>query len=149
MTGEPGKKQIPIEEGIFYIPQSPGEKPYLIGAKCKNCGYVSFPALMVCPRCVEKDTMEKVHLSGKGRIDMFSICNAALPGFPAPSIQGYINLDEGARMWSLITGVDPENNELENGTEVELVIEKLKEDPEGNEIVSYKFRPINGGKGKK
>ncbi|MFC1920173.1 Zn-ribbon domain-containing OB-fold protein [Chloroflexota bacterium] len=143
MANEHNKQQIPIAEGIFYMPQSSSEKPYLIGAKCKECGYVSFPALMICPQCVKRDTMKEVHLSGKGRIDMFSVCNAALPGFPAPSIQGYINLEEGGRIWSLITGIDPADEGLKNEMEVELVVEKLKDDSEGNEIMSYKFKPID------
>ena len=137
-----GKNQIPVQEDLFYQPQSPEEKPYLIGAKCTVCGYISFPKLMVCPRCVKPDTMEEIHLSGKGKIDMFSTCYAALPGFKAPSIQGFINLEEGARIWSLITGTEPSDEALKIGMDVELVIEKLREDSEGNEIMSYKFRPV-------
>ena len=147
MINNSKNKQVPVEEDIFYMPQSPGKKPYLVGAKCKECGYVSFPRLMVCPRCLKKDTMEETHLSSRGKIDMFSVCNAALPGFPAPSIQGYINLEEGVRIWSLITGIDPYSEELKDGMEVELVIEKLKEDGRGNNIMSYKFRPVNPARG--
>jgi uncharacterized OB-fold protein len=137
-----GKNQIPVQEGLFYQPQSPEEKPYLIGAKCTVCGYISFPKLMVCPRCVRKDTMKEIHLSGKGKIDTFSTCFAALPGFKAPSIQAYINLEEGARIWSLITGTEPSDEALKIGMDVELVIAKVREDAAGNEIVSYQFRPV-------
>jgi uncharacterized OB-fold protein len=136
------KKQVPVQEGLFHQPVSPGEKPYLIGGKCKTCGYVSFPRLLVCPRCVKKDTMEEMHISGKGKIDKFSVCNAALPGLKAPSIQAYINLEEGASIWSLITGVEPSDENLKIGMEVELVIAKLKEDAAGNEIMSYQFKPV-------
>ena len=87
--------------------------------------------------------MEEVHLSGKGKIDMFSTCFAALPGFQAPSVQGYINLEEGARIWSLITGTEPSDDMLKIGMDVELVIGRVREDAEGNEIMSYQFRPVN------
>lgn len=137
------KKQVPVQEDLFYHPPSPEEKPYLIGAKCNVCGYVSFPKLMICPRCVKKDTMEEIHIGGKGKIDTFSICYAALPGFEAPSIQAYINLEEGARIWSLITGVEPSDEVLKIGMDVELVIGKVREDTEGNEIMSYQFKPVN------
>jgi uncharacterized OB-fold protein len=142
--GEPAaqRRQVPVREGLFHQPSSPGETPYLIGGKCKICGYISFPRLLVCPRCVKKDTMEEMHISGKGRIDTFSVCNAALPGFKAPSIQAYINLEEGARIWSLVTGVEPSDETLKIGAEVELVIGKLREDAAGNEIMSYQFRPV-------
>lgn len=136
------KKRIPVQEGLFYLPSSPEEKPYLIGAKCRVCGYVSFPKLLVCPCCVMKDTMEEIHISGKGTIDTFSICYAALPGFQAPSIQAYINLDEGARIWSLITDVEPSDENLGIGMDVELTIGKLRDDAAGNEIVSYQFKPV-------
>jgi len=144
-----GKKQVPVEEGLFYQPQSPKEKPYLIGAKCKYCGYTCFPRLLVCPRCQKRDSMELFHLSGKGKLDTFSTCNSALPGFPAPTIQGYVEID-GARIWTLITGTDLTGAELKFGMEMELVIEKLRDDAStGNEIISYKFRPVNAGKGAK
>jgi uncharacterized OB-fold protein len=143
-TGD--KKQIPVEEGLFYQPQFPKEKPYLIGARCKLCGYTCFPRLLVCPKCLKRDSMETFHMSGKARLDTFSTCNSALPGFPAPTLQGYV-LIEGARIWTLITGTDLTGAELKPGIEMELVIEKLREDSGGNEIMSYKFRPVKTGPG--
>ena len=141
---EKEKKQIPIEEGLFHIPSSADEKPYLIGEKCKKCGLKSFPKTPVCPRCREKDTMEEAHVYGKGKLDSFSIVQAALPGFKAPSIQAYINLDNGPRIWSLVTGCEPKEDALKPGMDMELVIAKVREDSEGNDIVSYQFRPLQG-----
>jgi uncharacterized OB-fold protein len=86
--------------------------------------------------------MEEVHLSGRGKLDTFSIVNAALPGFKAPSIQAYVNLEEGPRIWSLITGVEPDEKALKIGMELELVVEKVREDAQGNEVISYQFRPV-------
>jgi uncharacterized OB-fold protein len=90
--------------------------------------------------------MEEVHLSGRGKIDTFSVCFAALPGFKAPSIQAYVNLEEGARIWALITGTEPDEKAVKLGMDVELVIGKVREDLEGNEIVSYQFRPSGSKK---
>jgi uncharacterized OB-fold protein len=135
-------KQIPIEEGLFYVPSSEGDEPYLIGAKCKDCGLVTFPKTPVCPRCMKKDTMEEAHLRGKGKLDTFSIVQAALPGFQAPSIQAYINLEEGPRIWSLVTGCEPSEEALKIGMDMELVIAKVREGPEGTELISYQFKPV-------
>jgi uncharacterized protein len=135
------KSRIPIEEGLFYVPSSPAEKPYLIGSKCKECGNVTFPKRPVCPRCIKPGTMEEYHIYGKGKINTFSIVNAALPGFKAPSIQAYVDLDEGPRIWSLITGIAPDDTSLRIGMELELVVEKVREDAQGNEFLSYQFRP--------
>jgi uncharacterized OB-fold protein len=136
------KKLIPIEEGLFHMPASADDKPYLIGSKCSSCGNVTFPKREVCPRCVRRGSMEEYHIYGKGRLNTFSIVNAALPGFKAPSIQAYVDLDEGPRIWSLITGVAPEPAALQIGMKVELVVEKVREDREGNAYVGYQFRPV-------
>lgn len=136
-------RQIPAQEGLFHQPESPGDQPYLIGNRCRECGFVSFPKLMTCPRCVKKGTMEEYHLARRGKVDMFASCFAALPGFKAPSVQGYITLEDGGRLWSLITGVNAEDTgAIKTGDEVELVIEKLRDDADGSEVMSYKFRPV-------
>jgi len=140
-TTSTGKKQVIIEEGLFYQPTSPEERPYLIGSKCALCSNVTFPKMQVCPRCAKKDTMTEVHLSGRGKLDTFSIVNAALPGFKAPSIQAYIILEEGPRIWTLITGCEPKEDALKIGMEVELVVAKVREDADGIEFISYQFKP--------
>ena len=136
---EKEKKQIPIEEGIFY--QAPGEAPLLIGNRCKACGAKFFPKTPVCPKCIEKDAMEETFIKGKGKLDVFSIVNAGLPGFKVPSIQAYIQLDDGPRIWSLVTGCEPSEDSLKPGMEMEMVIDKVREDEEGNELISYQFKP--------
>lgn len=143
-----GQKQIPVEEGIFYQPQSTKEKPYLIGVRCKLCGYTCFPRLMFCPKCLKRGSLETYHICGRGKLDAFSTCNSALPGFPSPTVQGYV-LIEGARIWTLITGTDLTGVELKPGMEMELVVEKLREDSSGAEIMSYKFRPVKASQGDK
>lgn len=135
------KKQIPIEEGLFTLPSSPDQVPYLIGVKCLECGLVVFPKTLMCPRCAEPDTMEEAQIAGQGKLESFSIVNAALPGFKAPSIQAYIVLDEGPKIWSLITDCEPKEENLKIGMKMELVIEMVREDAQGNEITSYQFKP--------
>ena len=141
------KKQVPIEEGLFYIPDSPEKKPYLIGSKCSNCGFVVFPKVSVCANCGKKDVNEDINLDGAGVIDTFSVAYAALPGFKSPSTQAYINLKAGPRVWGLIADPEPGDPELEIGMEVELVIAKVKEDAEGNEVLSYQFKPLRTSSG--
>lgn len=136
------KKQIPVAEGLFYLPRSPEEKPYLIGSKCTLCGYITFPKIPVCPRCAKKDTMGEIPLSGKGKVESFTIVWSPLPGFKAPSVQSYIKLNEGITIWSLMTDCEPSEGALEIGMDVELVIGKVREDAEGNEIISYQFKPV-------
>jgi uncharacterized OB-fold protein len=135
------KKQIPIEEGLFTIPASEDEKPVLLGAKCHVCGLAAFPIIATCPRCAIPGTMMNTPLKGRGKLDAFSIVHAALPGFKAPSIQAYIILEEGARIWSLVTGCEPREEALRIGMDMELVVAKVREDADGNDIISYQFKP--------
>jgi uncharacterized protein len=139
------KKQILIGEEFVHMPSSPGEKPYLVGSKCTACGEVAFPKRMVCPRCLKKDVMREFHIKGKGKLNTFAIVNAAIPGFKAPSIQAYVDLDDGPRMWSLLTGTEPDPEKLKIGMDLELVIAKVRDDEQDNELVSYQFRPVRQG----
>lgn len=135
------KKRIPIEEGLFVEAASNNERPYLIGNRCKKCGLTAFPKTPVCPKCQIQDTMEEAKFEGKGTLDSFSIVQAALPGFKAPSIQAYINLDDGPKIWSLVTGCEPTEDALKMGMKMEMVIDSVREDGEGNELISYQFKP--------
>lgn len=137
------KKRIAVEEGLWAIPSSPGEKAHLIGSKCLSCGELYFPRKKkgLCIHCQQR-SLEDVLLSSKGKIVSFSVVvQSPAGGFykgPVPYAYGVVELPEGVELLSLFTG---NLGELEVGMEVELVIEKLFDDDEGNEITTYKFIP--------
>ena len=54
------RKQIPVREGLWSAPESPGEPPYLIGSRCPSCGEVVFPANRVCVNC-QNQNMEEIN----------------------------------------------------------------------------------------
>ena len=142
MGQETEKKRLPILPGILHEAASPDERSHLIGSKCTACGRTFFPRQFVCRVCMEKDTMEETALSTRGRIDTFSVVHVAPLGFKAPYIQAFVDLPEGPRVFSVITGCDPSEDALETGTEVELVIDKITEDERGNDLIGYRFRPV-------
>jgi uncharacterized OB-fold protein len=131
--------KIPIYEGLFHIPSSSSEKPSLIGSRCKDCQEVMFPQRQICLHCFGKN-MEQVILNSRGRLFTFTINHQGPKEFSTPYASGYIDLPEGVRIYSLLT--DWESIDLKIGLEMELVIEKMKEDSEGNIVLVYKFRPI-------
>jgi hypothetical protein len=141
MTKE-GKMIIPLTEGLYTLPSSPYEKPQLIGSKCINCEELFFPKKekRLCIHC-QQMTLEEVKLSRQGKIASFTIVlQPPAGGFyhgPVPYAYGYVDLPEGVRVETQFTG---DFNALEIGGDVELVIEKLYEDAEGNEFVTYKFK---------
>ena len=55
-----------------------------------------------------------------------------------------MQLDEGPEIFSIITGIDPDKDILQVGTQVELVIERIGGDEKGNDMMVYKFAPVEG-----
>jgi uncharacterized OB-fold protein len=96
--------------------------------------------------------MEKATLSGVGRLYSFTVVRVKPPHFigEVPYVTGVVELPEGERVKTLLTGCDP--NTLEIGTEMELAIEsvgKLKgpigRNDAGTEVLGWTFRPLRRG----
>jgi uncharacterized OB-fold protein len=136
-------KQLPIAEGLYTWPSA---TPQLIASKCTGCGEVAFPKQSSCPNCT-RDATEEVLLTRRGKLWTWTI-----QSFPPPPPYtgdvddfvpfgvGYIELPEGIRIESRLTTNDP--NELEIGMEMELVIEKFKDGEDGQELMTFAYRPV-------
>lgn len=129
----------PIREGLFVLPSNSEERPYLLGSRCKKCGQVSFPPRGVCSKCFH-DEFDPIPLSTEGKLYTYSIIRYPPPGLTAPYAVGYVDLPEGVRVFSILTGWD--EGSLKVGMDLELVIDKFKEGDAGKPILTYKFRPI-------
>ncbi len=134
--------QIPFEEGkdLFSPAGEEGEKGKLFGGKCKQCENYSFPPRHICKRCLSEE-VERVELSGKGTIHASAVIINPPLKFQAPYSVAYVDLDEGPRLFTQLTSCRPE--EIKIGRRVELVIGMLRHDENGNEIIGYKFKPVN------
>ena len=135
----PKAKQISINERLFTLPETDKE-PFLVGAKCTNCGEVFFP---VRPRCIIcfGEVMEEVALSKQGKVYTYSIIHNATPGYtgPLPYAVAAVELEEGIVILSPMTQFD--FSKLKVGMPVELVFEKLFTNEAGQDVISFKFRP--------
>ncbi len=136
------KKTIPVEEGLFTMPDSP-EGFHLIGGKCNACGAVSFPMKKRCIRCY-KPGVQAIALSSKGKIATWTKINMKPIGYKdkVPYILAEVNLPEDINVRSQITGVDPEKPDLKIGDNVEAVLEHIYVDETGNDVVCYKYKKI-------
>ena len=143
MVSQMTKKRLPILPGLYHEGIGPSGKSYLIGSKCNDCGRIFFPKRAICNVCQKDNTMEETALSTIGKIDTYSVVQVAPIGFKAPYIQAFVDLPEGIRIFSIITGCEPSENAIAEGQEVELVIDKIREDEKGNDIIGYKFRPVD------
>jgi len=136
------KKVLPLKEGLFHEPTSPDDEPYLIGSRCRQCGYVAFPKRVICPACVRDDTMEESPMGKRAEIVSFALMGQAPKGFTAPYIQAMVRLEEGIAVATTLTDCELKEDAVEIGQPVELVITKIKEDEQGNDIIAWRYRPI-------
>lgn len=135
------KKRIPLKEGLW----SETPSPHLLGHRCSGCGEIFFPRKEngICTYC-HGTALEELDLSTRGKIHTCTVVMLRPPGGyyrgEVPYALGYVELPEDVSVETLFTGCDPE--EIKVGLEVELVLEKLHDDEEGNEVITYKFKPI-------
>ena len=138
------KKQYAEAEGLFTWP---ADEPHLIGGLCKGCNTYFFPKFSEFhkPGCPQ-GPVEEVLLSTRGKLASYTV-----QYFPVPSpfvnadpfvpfAIGLVALPEGIEVIGQLTGVSIED--VKTGTDVELVVEKLCEDKDGNEAMTWKFRPV-------
>lgn len=93
----------------------------LMASRCTSCGAISLPPHVFCPTC-HQDQMEWFEVSGKGKLAAFTVIYIG-PMFMAeegygrdkPYVSGIVELDEGVKISSRITGIDasrPESIEI-------------------------------------
>jgi uncharacterized OB-fold protein len=116
----------------------------LVGSRCEACKRVFFPTKEVCPECFVGE-LKDISLSKRGILHSYTFSIMGIPGMEAPYVVGFIDLPEGVKLFSLITDCEPWDKVLKIGMEMEMVTGKIKKDESGNEIFSYKFRPVNKG----
>ncbi len=86
----------------------------LLGLKCKECGAITVPPMMVCRQCASPD-LEIIELKGRGKIQTFATVNVAPEGREdeVPYIIVLVELDEGPWLMGNLTGVDPDKATME------------------------------------
>ena len=132
-------KKIPFKENILEEQEG---KPRMLGTHCRKCGKVSFPFRQICVFCHSRE-VQKAYLNPRGKLHTFTICRVPVPNMTPPYAVGFIDLPEGLMIFAQLAHWN--EKELKIGMEMELVQEKLKNDKEGNEIYTYKFRPVKAG----
>ena len=136
--------QVPVADGIFTWPS---DEPQLIGSRCAACGIITFPTQDSCPRCASTDMVEQL-LARQGRLWAWTTqhfpppppyAGAAGKDFVLFGV-GYVELADEVKVEARLTEADPAA--LEAGMDMELVIVPFRTDDEGNEVVTFAFRPV-------
>jgi uncharacterized protein len=139
-------KQIPCLDGWFTMPPL---EPRLIGNRCQSCGHYFFPKAKTCrnPLCKKSKPLEEVKLSRRGKLFAYTVNHYPPPPpyhAPVPFVPfGVVSvaLPEGIK----VGGQVPRNvdiSTLKVGMEMETVREALYKDDQGNEVLSWMFRPV-------
>ena len=138
---KPPAERVPIEPGYFTIPSDPAAPPQLLGSRCASCGEHFFPRRPVCAKCCHRVT-EDVALSSSGTLYTYTYLFVPLFNSKRASDGGYgvgqIDLPEGPRVQSVLQG-GPDDFRI--GMTMEMELETLRENEEGQEVVIFRFRP--------
>ena len=136
--------QVPIAEGLFTWP---AENPALLGSRCNNCGTATSPAAKSCMACSSQDVVIE-ELPGRGTLWTWTV-QQFMPKTPYKSNEtpetfkpygvGYLELPGGVRVEGRLTENDPAK--LRIGMEMDVVFEPYRTDENGDEVISFFFRP--------
>lgn len=112
----------------------------MIGSKCKDCGAEFFPPVRVCKKCGSRNIEEK-EMPRTGTLLAYTKLSEPAQEFKeyAPIYLGFIRLDNGVNVISMIADADEEK--LKSGSRVQATVRKWTEDGKGGLIYyGYKFR---------
>ncbi len=138
--------RIPAIDGWFTTTDSPA----LIGTRCGECSATFFPPERVLcrnPACMSTE-LEEIELSRRGKVWSFSVNHYAAPApyvgkepfEPYTVVAVELGAEQMVVLGQLAEGADPAD--LKIGDEVEVAIEPLFSDDEGNEHIVWKWRPL-------
>jgi uncharacterized OB-fold protein len=141
-------ERIPVAADLFGWSEG---KVGLIASRCKGCGTHYFPKSLSCcnPDCTHKEVAQ-VLLSGRGRLHSYTVQGYRPPPLfrmePwSPYAIGLVELPEGLRVLGMLTG--SALNEIVIDMPVELTVEPLYIDELGREVMTYKFKAADDGRG--
>lgn len=129
----------------------PDENPQLIGSRCALCAATVFPTQDHCPKCSSAE-MSDVLLPRRGTVIAWTT-QGFPPGPPylgptgkdfVPFGVGLVQLGLGDDAVIRVEGRLTENDpaKLEFGQEVELTMIPFATDADGNEVITFAFRPV-------
>lgn len=109
----------------------------LVLQRCAECGNVRYPIREICPKCLS-EAYRWEQMSGRGevmsRLIFHQVYHQAFAE-DVPYNVVLVRLEEGARMFSNVVGV--ENEQIRVGDRVQVVF-----DPVTDEVTIPRFRPV-------
>jgi uncharacterized OB-fold protein len=136
--------QVPIAPEYFSVPADgdADRRPRLLGSRCPACGEHFYPRRFVCAKCLHEGC-EDVVLSPTGTLWTYTYVHVPLFAKKDAKVDAYgvgqVDLPEGPRIQAILVG-GPDDFEI--GMALELDLETLHHDKDGNDVVIYRFKPV-------
>lgn len=109
----------------------------LLIQRCKGCGTLRHPPRPMCPHCRSLE-WEAVESSGRGTVYSYVMPHEPrFPFFEYPYVVALVELEEGIRVVSNLTDIDP--TDVTVGMPVEVYFQSF--DAAGEDLVLHQFRP--------
>lgn len=134
------KRSVPLQKGL--TEKDATGKDRLIASRCNTCDLVFFPQRKYCGKCGCSDQPTFL-LEGTGTVYAFSLIDrkSQYTLIEPPYIQAEIAMPEGVHVFTVLDGCDLDT--VTTGMAVETYVDTVSQDNEGNDVVAYKFKPVN------
>ncbi len=116
----------------------------LVGQQCASCGKIAYPRKRVCPRCFGTDLGEYL-LSKHGTLHTYTTTYLGSPSLPTPYSMGFLDLPDGIKLMGMIRTAEPSGDALEVGMPMDVVLDRLRTDTDGEDVFCYMFAPAENG----
>lgn len=113
--------------------------PTLFGSRCRDCGALHHPPRDVCPECLAT-AVERYPLACEGKLVALTHILLKDPGLIEPRIVGDVYLDDGVRLYAPVDNAS-DGSAPAVGGKVRLVAGPVRRNPDGEDIVGYRFQP--------
>jgi uncharacterized OB-fold protein len=127
----------------YFPPPKPwrleGDRLHLVGMACAVCGTKAFPAREVCSGC-GSDDVKPCELAASGNLYSFSEVHVAPKGFAVPYVVGYVDLDDGVRLFGQVEGTAAT---LAIDQRVTVILGPIRSRSDGTPVMSYKFKGLS------
>jgi hypothetical protein len=111
----------------------------LVAQRCRDCHRLRHPPRPMCPHC-RSVAQEVVTLSGRGTLYSYAILHHPQhPAFDYPVLAALVDLDEGVRIVSNLTGIDPQDIRI--GMPLEVQFEPTAD---GGQVPAFRPVPADG-----